>query len=111
MAWPITTDGQPADLTGHTAKCEVRSASSGAGALLATITAAVQGSSVVISWTDVQTREWSWSSGWADVILRDRDSGWVNLPAGAKIDPCYLTVVVGAVATAPTIGSLRVYFR
>lgn len=41
MAWPITTDGQPADLTGHTAKCEVRSASSGAGALLATITAAV----------------------------------------------------------------------
>ena len=43
-----------------------------------------------------------------------RDSGWVNLPAGAKIDPCYLTVVVGAVAqgtTAPTIGSLRVYFR
>lgn len=93
MAWPITTDGQPADLTGHTAKCEVRSASIGAGALLATITAAVQGSSVVISWTDVQTREWSWSSGWADVILRD--------PAGDGI----LIVWQGRVVLDPVVTS------
>lgn len=43
-----------------------------------------------------------------------RDSGWVTLPAGAQVDPCYLAVLVGATAqgtTAPTIGSLRLYVR
>ena len=41
------------------------------------------------------------------------DSGWVNLAAGAKIDNCYWTVLVGVAqgTTAPTIGSLQVYFR
>lgn len=43
-----------------------------------------------------------------------RDSGWVNLPPGAQVDPVYLSVVVGATAqgtTAPTVGSLRLFVR
>lgn len=41
------------------------------------------------------------------------DSGWVNVPAGAQVDPCYLTVVVGTAlgTTAPTVGSLQLYVR
>ncbi len=43
-----------------------------------------------------------------------RDTGWVSLPGGAQIATCYLSVVVGSTAqgtTAPTVGSLRLYFR
>jgi hypothetical protein len=41
------------------------------------------------------------------------DSGWVNLAAGAKVDNCYITALVGTAlgTTAPTIGSLTVFFR
>lgn len=43
-----------------------------------------------------------------------RDSGWGSLAAGARIDNCYLAMVNGTTAqgtTAPTIGSLSVFFR
>lgn len=43
-----------------------------------------------------------------------RDSGWVSLAAGARIDNCFLAMVNGSTAqgtTAPTIGSLSVFFR
>ena len=43
-----------------------------------------------------------------------RDSGWVSLAAGAKIDSCYIAMVNGTTAqgtTAPTVGSMSAFFR
>lgn len=61
--------------------------------------------------TDVGCEVIVGSTGGGTGLLHD--SGWVDVPAGAQIDPCYLTVVVGTAlgTTAPTIGSLRLYVR
>lgn len=50
------------------------------------------------------------NGGGAGVI---HDSGWVNLAAGAKIDNCYIALLVGVAlgTTAPTVGSITAYFR
>lgn len=43
-----------------------------------------------------------------------RESGWVNLVAGARIDGAYLRWVIvttGTVTTAPTFAKAEVYFR
>jgi hypothetical protein len=41
------------------------------------------------------------------------DSGWVNLAAGAQIDNCFLTLLVGVAlgTTAPTVGFITCFFR
>lgn len=51
------------------------------------------------------------ANGGAAGILHD--SGWTNLAAGARVDNCYITALVGVAlsTTAPTIGSLTVFFR
>lgn len=61
--------------------------------------------------TDVGCEVVVGSTGGGTGLLHD--SGWVTLPAGAQVDPCYLAVVVGTAlgTTAPTVGSLRLYVR
>lgn len=51
------------------------------------------------------------SNGGAAGVLRD--SGWVNLAAGSKVDNVTIAAVVSVAfgTTAPTIGSLTVLFR
>lgn len=78
-----------------------------------------------LSYCTAEASTWSSGTGVADAgpilvagangggagILHD--SGWVNLAAGAKIDSCFLTLLVGTAlgSTPPTVGSLDCYFR
>ena len=41
------------------------------------------------------------------------DSGWTNLAAGAKIDNCFLTLLVGTAlgTTAPTVGAVTLFIK
>lgn len=72
FAWPIVdTAGAPATLTGYTARAQVREQEHADSTLLATLTAEISGSSVVVSWGDVESRAWSFANGFMDVILRD----------------------------------------
>lgn len=69
-AWPIVTGaGAPADLTGYTARAQVRERESVTSTLLHTFAASVVGSSVVIRWTDAESLLWAWTSGFYDVLL------------------------------------------
>ena len=71
-SWPITNpDASPATLAGFTARAEVRKSEEQTSTLLATLSASAVGSDVIVQWGDVETRAWTWSTGWADVILRD----------------------------------------
>ncbi len=82
-SWPIVTQtGDPADLTGYTARCQVRESEHPAAGLLAELTAdavtvrvedVVVRSAVTVTWTDIESRTWDWSYGYMDVILRDAD--------------------------------------
>jgi len=50
------------------------------------------------------------TGGGAGVI---HDSGWQNIAAGAKINDCYIALVVGVAlgTTPPTVGFATLYFR
>jgi len=73
-SWPIVdADGQPADLTGWTAACQVRQQESPTSTLLAALAATLDGSSVVVSWTAAESLTWTWTDGWSDVLLIDPD--------------------------------------
>jgi len=41
------------------------------------------------------------------------DTGWINLAAGARIDNCFITLLVGVAlgSQAPTVGAITAYFR
>ena len=79
------------------------------------------GASFKLSYATTQASTWSGSDAGPVVIVGStggaagvlHDSGWTALAAGAKVDNCYLAVLVGTAlsTTAPTIGSLSVYFR
>ena len=72
LSWPITNpDGSAATLTGYTARCQVRRHARASSRLLVELEARIVGSSVVVDWTDEQTRAWTWTRGAIDVILRD----------------------------------------
>ena len=89
-AWPIVDPaGTPADLTGYTARCQVRERDGVSSALLATLTAAVVGSSVTVSWTDTESRAWTWQYGYMDVVLRDADGDGRTIvwQGTVKVDP------------------------
>ena len=77
FVWPITdAAGAPADLTGYTARCQVRVREDPDAMLLAELTASVVGSTVVVQWTADESLLWDWPSGYSDVLLVDAD-GWV----------------------------------
>ena len=71
-AWPIVdATGQPADLTGWTAECQVRQGEAPTATLLATLTSTVEGSTVVVQWTAEESLAWEWSLARSDVLLID----------------------------------------
>jgi len=70
LVWPITdAAGAPADLTGYTARCQVRVREDPDAELLAELTASVVGSTVVVQWTAEESLLWDWTSGYSDVLL------------------------------------------
>jgi len=70
FVWPIAdAAGAPADLTGCTARCQVRVREDPAATLLAELTASVVGSTVVVQWTAEESLLWDWTSGYSDVLL------------------------------------------
>lgn len=84
----------------------------------------VAGVNWVLEYATAEAATWSSSTGRASTGASltmgtgttgvIRDSGWVNLPIGARIDNCYLAMVNGTTAvgtTAPTIGWMSLYFR
>lgn len=81
----------------------------------------VAGGSFKLSYAAAEAATWSGTDagpvlvcgtngGVAGII---HDSGWVNLAAGAKIDNCFLTLLVGTAlgTTAPTVGFVTCLFR
>lgn len=77
-----------------------------------------------LQYATAEASTWSSSTGRADagagITLGAgttgviRDSGWQTLAVGARIDNCFIAMVNGTTAqgtTAPTIGSLSVFFR
>ena len=72
FVWPVLNpDNTPADLTGYTARAQVRAYRDVAAPLYAELTATVAAGEVRLTWTDEQTREWLWNRGHVDVVLRD----------------------------------------
>lgn len=69
FAWEIVDGTEPADLTGYTAKGQVRKQESVTSPLLEDLTCAVVGSSVAVQWTAEQSLAWNFTSGRGDVIL------------------------------------------
>lgn len=67
----LDSNGDPADLSGYTAKCQVRSREVFSAPLLAELTATVVGSTVVVQWTAEQSLLWDWTSGYSDILLLD----------------------------------------
>lgn len=73
-AWELVdTDGNPADLTGWTARSQIRTHQDPTATLLHELTAEVDvpGSRVTVSWTAEESLGWEWRSGFFDVILTD----------------------------------------
>lgn len=69
-SWPIVDDaGDPATLTGYSAKCQVRKQDRPTADLLAELTATIDGSNVVVTWTAEESLLWTWDQGQYDVIL------------------------------------------
>ena len=92
FAWEIVDGTGPADLTGYTAKGQVRKQESVTSPLLADLTCAVVGSSVAVQWTAEQSLAWNFTSGCGDVIL-------IN-PAGRPVQVIWQgTVSVDPVVT------------
>lgn len=83
------------------------------------------GSSFKLSYCTVENATWASGTGVADagpalvvgstggVANTIHDSGWVSLAAGARIDSCFLTLLVGTAlgTTAPTVSFVTAYFR
>lgn len=85
----------------------------------------VAGASYKLSYCTVENATWASGTGVADAgpvlvcgstgggagVLHD--SGWTNLAAGAKINDCFLTLLVGTAlgTTPPTVGFVTAYFR
>lgn len=85
----------------------------------------VVGASFKLSYCTVEAATWSGGTGVADagpalVVGTNggaagvmHDTGWVSLAAGARIDSCNITLLVGTAlgTTAPTVGFVTAYFR
>lgn len=79
------------------------------------------GASLKLSYSATEASTWSGADAGPVVVLGSNggaagilhDTGWINLAAGAQIDNCFITCLVGTAfsTTAPTIGSLTVFFR
>jgi len=97
VAWPIVdASGDPAVLTGYTAKCQVRKKALPLGDKLADITAQVSAGHTSITWTAEESLAWTWTEGFADVIL-------VN-PEGRPIQVVWQgRLVVDPVVTVATV--------
>jgi len=79
-AWPMVDgDGGAATLTGYSVLAQVRATESPTGTKLADLTAAIDGSSVTVTWTAEESLAWTWTYGWADVVLIDADSRPVQI--------------------------------
>lgn len=85
----------------------------------------VAGASYKLSYCTVENATWASGTGVADagpaLILGStgggagvmHDTGWVSLAAGARIDSCKITLLVGTAlgTTPPTVGFVTAYFR
>lgn len=79
------------------------------------------GASLKLSYMTTEAATWSGTDAGPVCVLGTtggaagvlHDSGWVNLPAGAKVDNATVAALVGTAfgSTAPTIGSLTAFFR
>jgi hypothetical protein len=84
------------------------------------------GSNLKLSYATAENATWASGTGVADagpaVVVGStggvtntlHDSGWTTLAAGARINDCYLAMLVGSVAmgsTAATISFITCYFR
>lgn len=67
----VDADGDPADLTGYTAACQVRKLRDHTSELLGEMVAYCAGGDIVITQTAEISRGWTWKSGYFDVILID----------------------------------------
>lgn len=69
----VDANGDPANLEGYSAACEVRQYQAPDATLLTTLDAFIDGSNVGIRWTAADSLEWDWASGYSDVLLIDAD--------------------------------------
>jgi hypothetical protein len=84
--WPITdANKQPVDLTGYTAKCQVRSENDFVSTILAEMDTAVHDSGVDVIWTAVQSFAWNFQKGFFDVVLIDPAGKPVQIVAEGEV--------------------------
>lgn len=81
--WPLLdSDGvTPATIPNtYSVKSQVRSSESSSSTLLAELHGSVvNGNSVMVDWTDTESRTWTWDTGYMDVILRDASDFGVKI--------------------------------
>lgn len=81
--WPIlNSDGiVPATIpTGYSVKSQIRVSEDSSSTLLAELSGSIVNSnSVMVSWTDAESRVWKWNNGYMDVILRDASGAGVKV--------------------------------
>lgn len=88
-AWPIlTSDGEPFDLTGYSARAQVRTRNGNKlyefSTSLGNIIIAIN--QIILTWTSIATATWDWSGGVYDLELisplgavRRIDQGWITV--------------------------------
>lgn len=84
-------------------------------------TGSTAGSSIKLSYMTTEAATWAGTDAGPVLVVGSNggaagvthDSGWVALPAAAKVANCTLACLVGTAfgLTAPTMGSLRLYLR
>lgn len=72
--WPVVNDsGDTVDLTGWSAKCQVRANDNHLSELLAELDCVVANGGVSVVWTAEQSLLWDFDNGFFDIILIDPD--------------------------------------
>lgn len=69
----VDANGDPADLDGYTAKCQVRQYEAPDATLLTELDAFIDDDKVGIRWTAADSLDWDWARGYSDVLLIDPD--------------------------------------
>lgn len=83
FVWPLLNAEGTAPATipnNYTVKSQIRSGENSSSTLLAELHGSIlNGNSVMVDWTDVESRAWTWDTGFIDVILRDETGAGVKV--------------------------------
>jgi hypothetical protein len=102
-------------------KIDLSSASQARLVCMVIATGNVAGASYKLSYATTESATWAGSDAGPVVVLGTNggaagvmhDSGWTNLAAGALVDNCFVTLLVGTAlgTTPPTVGFCTLYIR